>query len=89
MKYIVLRSLLLSIYQNTSESMRPFFWKKSDMSQQPLGHSFFSSVADAEVILDNGDLQTNDRNSKTFLVYLDSVNCMLLFYISVAVEPDK
>ena len=29
------RFLLLSIYQNTSESIRPCFRKKSDRSQQP------------------------------------------------------
>ena len=29
------RFLLLSIYQNTTESIRPCFRKKSDMSQQP------------------------------------------------------
>ena len=29
------------------------------------GHSFFRSVAHAEVILENADLQINARNSKT------------------------
>ena len=34
-EYFLSRFLLLSIYQNTSESIRPCFRKKSDMSQQP------------------------------------------------------
>ena len=38
----------------------------------------------AEVILENGYLQTNACNRQNDLVYLDSVNCML-FYINVAV----
>ena len=46
------------------------------------------AVAHAEVILENGDLQTDDCNLKNHLVYLDTVNCML-FYINVAVKPYK
>ena len=49
---------------------------------------FSRSVAHAEVILENGDLQTNARNFKNYLVYLDSENC-ILFYMNVAVESYK
>ena len=53
-----------------------------------LGHSCFMSVAHAEVILENGNLQTNAHRLKNYLVYFDSENCTL-FYINVAVEPYK
>ena len=50
------------------------------------GHSFFRSVAHAEIILENGEIQTNASNSKNYLVSLDSENCTG-FYINVEVEP--
>ena len=51
---------------------------------------FFSGLLHihVELILENSELQTNARNSKTIQCTLDSVNGML-FYINVAVEPCK
>ena len=53
------RFSLLSIYQNTSESIRPCFRKKSDTSQQPQGVPFLSFKVNREDQLLHSEIAPN------------------------------